>query len=278
MRKICLFLLISLVCSTLYAQTYKFGEIINTNTTWLLKNSPFILDGKVVVDTNVTLTIEPGSTVILDNLNSRFDVKGTLISNGVSFQTRFDRKEIHKDSVYFNGIYYSSADYVKVKAAYDKVNYSTWFMPGLSYAYYQPKAMDSLGSFSGLSVDYLIFTSENQNESHGPSHVRIYGKLNILNSDKSAVSPMFSYMLGVNMSVEKNPNRSFLIPSFGLEFGGLTNKNLGSTALFVPTFGLYLLSKKNLYINVNGGYYYPISNLELLRGWYAQAGVNFTLW
>ncbi len=278
MKKISLVIAISLICSVLYSQTYKYGETLKNNSTWLLKESPFIIEGKVVVDTNVTLTIEPGSVVILDNLTSRFDVKGSLISKGVTFQSRFDRKDSHRDSVYFNGTYYWPADYVKVKTAYDKVNYETWFMPGISYAYYQPKAMDSLGAFSGLSVDYLIFTSENQNESHGPSHVRIYGKLNILNSDKSSVSPMFSYMLGVNMSIEKNPRRSFLIPSFGLEFGGLTNKDLGSTALFVPTFGMYLLSKKNLYINVNGGYYYPISNLELLRGWYAQAGVNFTLW
>jgi len=278
MRKIYLSLLISLVCSTLYAQTYKFGEIINTNKTWLLKDSPFIIDGKVTVDTNVTLTIEPGSVVVFDNLNCRFDVKGKLISNGVSYQTTYNTFDEHKDSLEFNGKYYTPADYKVVKEAYDRVNYSTWFMPGIGYAYYQPKAMDSLGSFSGISVDYLIFTSENQNESHGPSHVRVYGKLNILNSDKSASSPLFSYMVGVNMSIEKNPRRSFLIPSFGLEFGGLTNKDLGSTALFVPTFGLYLLSKKNIYINVNGGYYYPISNLELLRGWYAQAGVNFTLW
>jgi len=98
MRKISLVVAISLICSVAQAQTYKYGgETLTNNSTWLLKDSPFILYGKVVVDTNVTLTIEPGSTVIFDNMNSKFDVKGSLISKGVSFQTRFDRTETHRD-------------------------------------------------------------------------------------------------------------------------------------------------------------------------------------
>jgi len=277
MRKILAFALFNLVIGSLFAQSYK-TENIHTNTTWLLKDSPFFIEENIIVDTNATLLIEPGSIVILHDYSTQFEIRGTMISKGVSFRTSYSYKNTHGDSVQFQGEYYAPNDYKTVKAEYDKVNYETWFMPGICYSFYQPDAKDSLGMFSGIAVEYLFYTRENQNDDKGPSHVRWYGKLNILNSDKKSTSPMFSYLLGMDMSIERNPNRSFLIPYFGLEFGGLTHKKMGSTVLFVPTFGLHLFSKKNLYINVNGGYYYPISNLEMLRGWYAQAGVNFSLW
>ncbi|MCU0434670.1 MAG: hypothetical protein MUC87_14540 [Bacteroidia bacterium] len=182
------------------------------------------------------------------------------------------------DSVWFQGKLYSQADYKLAKEAYEKLNFTTYFMPGLGYKYYQPKASDSTGSFSGLTVEYLIYAKVEQSDDPGPSHVRFYSKLNILRSDKSNINSMFMYTLGLDLSLEKNPKRTFLIPYFGLEFGGISQKQFGSTVQFTPTFGIHVLSKKNLFINLQGGYMYPISNFEMLQGWMGQAGVNFALW
>jgi hypothetical protein len=184
----------------------------------------------------------------------------------------------HGDSMYFKSKYYAPADYAIVKKADDKINFQTYFMPGLAYAVFQPKATDSLGQFSGLTVEYLIYAKVEQNDESGPSHFRFYSKLNILQSTKSSINSMFMYTAGIDLSLEKNPKRSFLIPYFGLEFGGLSQKQLGTTVQFTPTFGIHLLSKKNLFINVHGGYLYPIANFETLQGWFGQAGLNFALW
>jgi hypothetical protein len=55
--------------------------IITSNTTWIKTNSPYTLQGPVAVDKGVTLTIEPGATV---NLNNHYiQVNGTLVARGI---------------------------------------------------------------------------------------------------------------------------------------------------------------------------------------------------
>ena len=64
-----------------YASTNITG-IIPTNTTWTKTNSPYTLTGPVAVNVGVTLTIEAGTVV---NLNNYYiQVNGTLIAEGVS--------------------------------------------------------------------------------------------------------------------------------------------------------------------------------------------------
>jgi hypothetical protein len=54
--------------------------IITSNTTWTKANSPYTLTGPVAVNTGVTLTIEPGVSVNLNNFY--IQVNGTLTANG----------------------------------------------------------------------------------------------------------------------------------------------------------------------------------------------------
>jgi hypothetical protein len=184
----------------------------------------------------------------------------------------------HGDSSWYEGRYRSQEEMKAIRKKEAKETFETWFMPGLGYSIYQPKQRDSTGQFSGLTVDYLIYANVDQNDDPGPSHVRVYSKLNIMNSDRKSINSMFMYTIGLDLSLEKNPKRQFLIPYFGVEMGGISQKQFGSGIQFTPTFGLHLLSKKNMFINVHGGYVYPIRNFEMLQGWYGQAGLNFALW
>jgi len=72
--------------------------IINSNTTWTKANSPYTLTGPVAVNKGVTLTIEPGAAV---NLNNYYiQVNGTLHARGSN-----------ADTIYFNG----GGDRAKIK-------------------------------------------------------------------------------------------------------------------------------------------------------------------
>jgi hypothetical protein len=262
------------------SQSYKRGEI-SENTTWTAEESPFIITGDIIIEENATLTIEPGSIVYFENVHSKLTVRGNIIAKGVIFNNNFsvyNYRQKRGDSILFQGTYYSVEEYEIAKATYDKMNYSTTFMPGVGYALYQPNLNDTLGLFSGIVVEYLLYAKVGQNDNPGPSHVRLYSKLNILQSDKKKISPVFLYALGLDLSLEKNPKRTFLIPYFGLEVGGLSQKQYGSSLIFYPTVGLHLLSRRNVFINLHGGYIYPISNFETLRGWSVLAGLNFALW
>jgi len=74
---------------TVHASTEVRG-IINSDTTWTKASSPYSLTGHTAVNTGVTLTIEAGVTV---NLNEYYiQVNGTLIARGTD-----------NDKIYFNG-------------------------------------------------------------------------------------------------------------------------------------------------------------------------------
>jgi hypothetical protein len=202
----------------------------------------------------------------------------TLILSAMSvfLFAQFDKN--YGDTIFQYSSKFPGSEYKIVKIESTENDFDTWFMPGLAYSYYQPKLSDSIGFFSGLAVEYLIYAKVAQNDNPGPSHVRIYSKLNILKSSEANISSLFMYSLGLGLSLEKNPKRTFLVPYFGLEFGGMSQKEFGKSVQFTPTFGIHILSRKNIFINIHGGYVYPIRNFETLQGWFGEAGLNFALW
>ena len=189
-------------------------------------------------------------------------------------------QEIQRDSIFYKDKYYYSdmPNYKEMKTEYLNVNFETWFMPGLSYTFYQPKGSDSTGSFSGIAVNYLIFANMAQNNNPGPSHLRFYTKLSIMKSSKKDINDLFCYSIGLSLSFEKNPKRSYLVPFFGLEFGGLSQSQWGTTGQFTPTLGVHIISKRNLFINLQGGYVYSITKFDMLQGLFMEFGINFALW
>jgi len=60
------------------------GGIIWENTTWTLENSPYIITDTVQIPENVTLTIEPGVTIIssLDSYDDMFLLHGIIFAHG----------------------------------------------------------------------------------------------------------------------------------------------------------------------------------------------------
>lgn len=175
------------------------------------------------------------------------------------------------DSVYYQGRMVSR-NYM------DNREFETYFMPGAGYSYYKFQGADSVGNFGGFTIDYLIYAKSHQNDDFGPSHVKVYSRLNMNKSDRSGMGNLFVYTAGLQMSIEKNPKRNFLIPYFGMEAGGMSNKILGSTFMFNPIAGVSLIATKNIYVNIHGGYIYPVGNYDLLSGYNVQATAQFAMW
>ncbi len=189
-------------------------------------------------------------------------------------------QESKKDSILYQGKYYMKNDpgYEAAKKYYDSRNYEINFMPGLGYSVYNPKGSDSTGMMQGFVVEYLLFCFVSENDKPGPSHVRWYSKFNIMKSDKEEITDLFYYALGVSFSFEKNPKRRAMIPYFGLELAGSSQKQWGTTAVFTPTAGLHWYFTRNIMVHTQAGYTYPVTNFDLLQGWFYTASLNFALW
>ena len=74
------YVVVILINNTGFAQTNVSG-IISSDSTWAVAGSPYIITGGVLVDSGVTLTIEPG-VIVKFNAKVSLDIDGTLIARG----------------------------------------------------------------------------------------------------------------------------------------------------------------------------------------------------
>jgi hypothetical protein len=70
-------------------------------------------------------------------------------------------------------------------------DWQTYFMPGVVLHSYIPDMKDSIGYFTGISIEYLIAAWIHQNDNHGPSHGRVYAKVNFMKSSKEKINDIF---------------------------------------------------------------------------------------
>jgi len=157
----------------------------------------------------------------------------------------------------------------------------TWeafLLPGLRYTVLLPVDDEQFGTMHGIGFEYVFVAWSHQNENRGPSHGHFRLNVDLLNSTKEDFDQALFYSLGLDLSFERNPKRSFLIPFFGLEFGGIYQSELGHMAQFNPEAGLYIWSGPNISAMVKAGYLLPTTALEELQGWRITAGFDFTLW
>lgn len=104
MKKLTTLFALILIVSISHAQTNVAGGIYQ-NATWSLANSPYVVNGPVVVFPGVTLNIEPGVEIKINNLTSSniyIETRGTLNCIGTDTQS------------------------IKISAMYDTTNQTAW--------------------------------------------------------------------------------------------------------------------------------------------------------
>lgn len=155
-----------------------------------------------------------------------------------------------------------------------------WFSyvaPGAGYTFFIPIDSKNLGNFQGVSTEFVWLAGHHLSSS-APSYWRVYTRVGILKSDKDSIGSAISYMTGANFSFEKNAQRSFLIPYFGLELGGLNQRNYGAAFQIAPVLGVQVLTTKFASVNIQATYSYSTRYFDKLSGIHASATANFYLW
>jgi hypothetical protein len=156
--------------------------------------------------------------------------------------------------------------------------WDNYFMPGLGWKVYVPK-QDTMGVYQGVITEFVFYARAKGVGSNrgGPARVRTYGNLSIMKSDKQNSGDIFFSNLGLNLSFEGNTDRKFLIPSFGVEIGGLYKRNF-STFHFTPLIGVQLISSQKIIWSVNGGYQYTTRLFDDYSGYTGSTTLNLLLW
>lgn len=164
----------------------------------------------------------------------------------------------------------------------ENTEWEDYFMPGLGYKVYVPKN-SKLGVYHGVVTEFIFYarakgrSPKKYRASEGPSRIKTYGNLSMLKSDGEGAKDIFFSNFGVNFSFESKTNRKYLIPYFGLEFGGLNQRNFG-TFHFTPVGGIQLISNESVIWTLNGGFQYTTKKFDEYSGYNIGSTLNIMLW
>jgi hypothetical protein len=162
--------------------------------------------------------------------------------------------------------------------ATDEDEWESFFLPGAGYSLYMPRQSDESGLFRGPTLEILMGAWIHRNPNRGPSHGRVYVNVELHESTKADVPVLFTYAVGFSLSLERNPRRSWLIPNYGADIGGMMQDDLGSHFQSTPYLGLHLYSSPNMFVTARAGYRLVPANLEELGGAHFSLAADLSVW
>lgn len=155
--------------------------------------------------------------------------------------------------------------------------WTSFLLPGVGYSIYSPRDAAST-VFHGLNLEVVVAAWIHRNDNRGPSHGRVYINAELLNATGLHVPLMFAYSTGMSLSFERNPQRNWLIPHYGLEVGGIVHHDLGAFFQTTPYAGLHLFSSPNVFLGARLGYRLIPSKVNDLSGVHFGVLADLSIW
>ncbi len=157
-------------------------------------------------------------------------------------------------------------------------SWESYALPGLNYAGWVPLNAREIGVASGPSFEVVVAQYVHRNDNVGPSHGRISLKADLLFPSAAPNDVVLVYSASLALSLERNPQRSFLLPIFAVDVGGLHQKQIGDVFQVTPQLGLHLWQSRNIFVTASAGYLLALPQTERLHGPRFSLGGNFTFW
>lgn len=155
--------------------------------------------------------------------------------------------------------------------------WTSFLLPGVGYSIYTPR--DSANTvFHGLNLELVVAAWIHRNDNRGPSHGRVYINAELLNATGINVPLMFAYSAGLSLSFERNPQRTWLVPYYGLELGGIVHQGTGAFFQTTPYAGIHLFSNPNMFLGTRLGYRLVPSRIDDLAGLHFGVVADFSIW
>jgi hypothetical protein len=151
-----------------------------------------------------------------------------------------------------------------------------YFLPGVQGVVFAPAAAGG-DPFMGGGVQLSPLHWSANNDNFGPSQGALFTQVSLLSSSQSE-STLALWDVGVSLSLERNSSRRFAIPYFGATLGALSHETLPDSSYTYTFLGLHAYWHHHLVVNLEGGYHFPFTDVDLLRGPRAQLTVRFSMW
>jgi hypothetical protein len=136
---------------------------------------------------------------------------------------------------------------------------------------------DASGPWYGGGIEAAVVWSDNSS-AFGPSQGKVRFDIAALGTATMDAGAMAMYRGGFQVSLERNASRSFGIPYFNVDIGGLWTKGTGSRGFVDGGLGLYVVHRRGLVVDLEVDGVLPFSNPGQLGGVRGQLAVSVALW
>jgi len=155
--------------------------------------------------------------------------------------------------------------------------WSALLLPTAFAALYAPHGMTT---FYGGGLEAVLLAWSDNSDAYGPSQGRLRIDVAYLTSGESSAmsSAMAMYRVGAQLAFERNASRSYGIPYFAADLGGLWSDPTGRRWYVDGGVGLYLVHRRSVIVDLEVTGVLPFRDPATLGGVRSRLGVSFALW
>jgi hypothetical protein len=158
--------------------------------------------------------------------------------------------------------------------------WSAMLLPTAFAAMYAPHGM--AGTFYGGGLEAVLLAWNDNSDAYGPSQGRLRIDVAYLTSSASSgamtTGAMAMYRGGAQLAFERNASRSYGIPYFAADLGGLWSDATGRRWYVDGGVGLYLIHRRNVIVDLEVTGVLPFRDPGTLGGVRSRLGLSFALW
>jgi hypothetical protein len=136
---------------------------------------------------------------------------------------------------------------------------------------------DASGPYFGGGVE-LSYTWSDNSQAFGPSQGRVRLDVAGLGGTAMDASAMVMYRGGAQVSFERNASRTWLIPHFDADLGGISSRTLGQHAFADAGLGVYLVHRRGVVVDLEIVGVLPFADVGKLGGARTSLAASFSLW
>jgi hypothetical protein len=134
------------------------------------------------------------------------------------------------------------------------------------------------GTFFGGGFEAVLLAWSDNSEAFGPSQGRIRSDVGILTSNEMGVDNIVMYRTGAQVAFERNASRSYGIPYFAADFGGLWSEATGRRWFVDAGLGMYLVHRRGVILDLEVTGLLPFQDPDKLGGVTSRLALSFALW
>jgi hypothetical protein len=158
--------------------------------------------------------------------------------------------------------------------------WSAMLLPNAFAAVYAPHGLG--GTFYGGGLEAVLLAWSDNSDAYGPSQGRLRIDVAYLTSSAQgnamATGGMAMYRGGAQLAFERNASRSYGIPYFAADVGGLWSDATGRRWYVDGGVGLYLVHRRSVIVDLEVTGVLPFRDPGTLGGVRSRLGLSFALW